>query len=178
MDGLAVAVHDSNGIEKITVVDLKGIFTGQITDWAQVSGGKKSGKMVVLARESNSGTHVFFKEHVLGNANFGATVLLMPSSKAIAQEISQNKDAVGFSGVAYFKAQKGVKILDVAKDAKSPVVEPTDDNVRSGKYPISRPLFLYTPGALKGVGADYLAFIKSAEGQDLVEKVGYVKMKK
>ena len=78
----------------------------------------------------------------------------------------------------YFKNQKGIKIVPVSKTKSSPAIEPTDDNVRSGRYPISRGLFFYTAGAPKGEIKTFVNFVLSTEGQELAEKKGYVSLKK
>jgi phosphate transport system substrate-binding protein len=126
----------------------------------------------VLSRETSSGTHVFFKETVLNNQNFAPGILLMTSTKAIAQEIANNPNAIGYGGVAYFKNKRGVKICLVNG------IEPTDANIRAMKYPISRYLYWYTAGKPKGDAAKLVAFALSPQGQQVVERVGYVSLSK
>jgi phosphate transport system substrate-binding protein len=176
LDGITIAVNSSNPVRSLTLAQLKGIFTGSIKNWKQVGG--EDAPIVVLSRESSSGTYVYFKQNVLDNQNYAATALLMPSTKAIQQEVKHNPNAVGYGGVAYFKNQKGIKIVPVSKTKSSPAIEPTDDNVRSGRYPISRGLFFYTAGAPKGEIKTFVNFVLSTEGQELAEKKGYVSLKK
>jgi phosphate transport system substrate-binding protein len=172
LDGLAIAVHSSNSLDSIPVPELAGIFTGKITDWGKVGG--RPGKIVALSRESNSGTHVYFKEHVLKNAQYGSGVLFLPSTKAIQQEISTNPGSIGYGGEAYFKNKANLKILPVAAKKGATPVYPSNENVANGSYPISRGLYMYTAGTPKGLAGDFIKFCLSPEGQRIVAQIGYV----
>ena len=180
LDGLAVVVNPKNPVSKLTLDQLAGIFTGKIKNWKEAGGADS--KIVILSREVNSGTHVYFKEHVLrkGNAEakdeFSPEALLLPSSQAIADEIAHNEAAIGYYGMGYVGKEQ--KTLAVSKDAASDAVSPTLDNVVSGSYPISRPLFIYTSGAPKGAVKQFIDFILSAEGQSIVTKVDFVPVTK
>src|SRR5579864_5067450 len=103
--------------------------------------------IVAYGRENNSGTYMYFKEHVLGNADFAADVMTLPGTAAVIQAVSQDKHSVGYGGIGYVK---GVRALKVKKDAASPAIEPSLENVVNGSYPISRFLFFYTSGAPEG----------------------------
>ncbi|MDD5465825.1 MAG: phosphate ABC transporter substrate-binding protein [Candidatus Omnitrophica bacterium] len=180
LDGLAVVVNPANPVSKLTVEQLAGIFTGSITNWKEVGG--KDGKIVILSREVNSGTHVYFKEHVLrkGNANgreeFAPGALLLSSSQAIADEVAGNSATIGYYGMGYISSKQ--KPVAIAKDAKSEYVNPSIENVLSGKYPISRPLFLYTNGEPQGLIRKFVDYALSKEGQDIVVKTDFVPIKK
>jgi phosphate transport system substrate-binding protein len=176
LDGLAIAVNAANPVKSLTIAQLKGIYTGQITNWNQVGGNDM--KIVVLSRENSSGTYAYFQEFVLGNARYANTCLMMPTTKAIQAEIGNNQRAIGYGGEAYFKNKTSVKIVPVALKAGATPVYPTDDNVRSKKYPISRGLFFYTNGKPAGKIKDFVSFCLSEEGQNIAEKVGYVALKK
>lgn len=176
LDGLAVVVNPRNPIGKLTVEQLAQIFTGGITNWKEVGGEDK--KIVVLSREVNSGTHVYFKEHVLrkgdpsGKEEFAPGALMLPSSQAIADEVANNSAAIGYYGMGYISPKQ--KPVAVAKDEKSEYVEPTIANVIDGKYPISRPLLVYTNGEPKGLVKKFVDFMLSKEGQDIVLKTDFV----
>jgi phosphate transport system substrate-binding protein len=180
LDGLAVVVNPNNPVSKLTLDQLAGIFTGKITNWKEVGG--SDAKIVVLSREVNSGTHVYFKEHVLrkndakSQEEFSADALLLSSSQAIADEVKQNQDAIGYYGMGYIG--KDHKAIDVAKDSSSAYVSPTTANVISGAYPISRPLYIYVNGEPKGAVKDFLDYILSADGQAIVSKVDFVPIQK
>jgi phosphate transport system substrate-binding protein len=172
LDGLAIAVNSANSLDSIDVSALAGIFTGKISDWSRV--GASPGRIVALSRESNSGTHVYFKEHVLKNAQYGAQCLFLPSTKSIQQEISGNKMAIGYGGEAYFKNKPNVKILPVATKKGAKPVYPSNENVANHSYPISRGLYMYTAGSPKGLAGQFIKFCLSPEGQQIVQQIGYV----
>jgi len=180
LDGLAVVVSPKNPVGKLTVDELARIFTGKIMNWKEVGG--TNAKIVILSREVNSGTHVYFKEHVLrkGDPNskeeFSPSALMLPSSQAIADEIAQNPAAIGYYGMGYISPKQ--KPVSVAMDKKSEYVAPTVQNVINGKYPISRPLFLYTNSAPQGLVKKFVDFALSQEGQNLVLKTDFVPIKK
>jgi len=176
LDGLAVVVNPGNPISKLTLAQLADIFTGRVTNWKEVGG--KNEKIVVLSREVNSGTHVYFKEHVLrkndpnSKEEFAPTALMLSSSQAIADEVAGNPAAIGYYGMGYISKKQ--KPLAIAKDEKSEYETPTIENVINGKYPISRPLFLYNNGMPEGLVKKFVDFTLSKEGQDIVLATDFV----
>ncbi|MDP2940631.1 MAG: phosphate ABC transporter substrate-binding protein [Candidatus Omnitrophota bacterium] len=176
LDGLAVVVNPGNPIDKLTLAQLADIFTGKAANWKEFGG--KDEKIVLLSREVNSGTHVYFKEHVLrkggpyGKEEFAPTALMLSSSQAIADEVAGNPAAIGYYGMGYISKKQ--KSLNLAKDEKSEYESPTIENVINGKYPISRPLFLYTNGVPGGLAKKFIDFTLSKEGQDIVLKTDFV----
>ncbi|MCX6377065.1 MAG: phosphate ABC transporter substrate-binding protein [Armatimonadetes bacterium] len=176
-DGLSVIVNPANPVSKLTIAQLSDIYTGKVGNWKQVGGADE--KIVVLSRDKSSGTHVFFLEHVVrkGNAKgpeeYAAPVLMLPSSQGIADEVAGNKAAIGYVGMGYVNKLKH-KPVAVAKDAKSPYVEPTEQNVLNGTYPVARPLYFYTPNAPTGAEKDFIDFVLSPAGQKIVEQQDFV----
>ncbi len=179
LDGLAVVVHPDNNISELTIDQLADIFTGKIKNWKELGG--RDAKIVLLSREVNSGTHVYFKEHILhrGNAEnkeeFAPEALLLSSSQAIADEISQNHDAIGYYGMGYLTTKE--KAVKIAKDGNAPAVAPTLENVISSAYPISRPLLIYTKGEPQGLVKNFIDFILSPAGQGIVKQLDFVPVK-
>ncbi len=179
LDGLAVVVNPANTISELTIDQLADIFTGKIKNWKELGG--RDAKIVLLSREVNSGTHVYFKDHVLrhgksdGQEEFTAEALLLSSSQAIADEVSQNHDAIGYYGMGYITAKE--KALKVAKNKNTPAVAPTMDNVLSNAYPISRPLLMYTKGDPQGLVKNFIDYILSPAGQEIVKKLDFVPVK-
>jgi len=180
LDGMAVVVNPGNPIDRLTIDQLAQIFTGKITNWKELGG--PDSRIVILSREVNSGTHVYFKEHVLRKNNpdskeeFSPGALLLSSSQAIADEVAQNPGAIGYYGMGYISAkQKPVKI---AMDKMSEYIPPTVDNVVNSSYPISRPLFFYTNGQPQGLVKKFIDFCLSQEGQGIVLKTDFVPVKK
>lgn len=173
-DGLAVIVHPSNPVVSLTYEQLRRIFTGAATNWKDVGGADLP--IVVMSREVNSGTHVYFKEEVLQNAEFSPRALLMPSSQAIADGVAADRGAIGYLGMAY--VSPSVRALRIAKRPGGEAVEPSEANVLAGRYPISRPLFLYTAGDPTGPIQGFIDFALSPQGQAIVQKVGFTPLKK
>lgn len=180
LDGLAVVVNPKNPVGKLTMDQLAGIFSGRITNWKELGGNDE--RIVVLSREVNSGTHVYFKEHVLrkmdpnSREEFAPGALMLSSSQAIADEVSGNPAAIGYYGMGYISAKQ--KPVAIAQDEKSPYVEPAIANVVNGSYPVSRPLFVYTNGEPKGLVKKFIDFALSQEGQEIVLATDFVPIKK
>jgi phosphate transport system substrate-binding protein len=176
LDGIAVVVHPSNPISALTLDQLREIFMGNVTRW-NVFGGEDR-PIVLLSREVNSGTHIFFKEHVLrrgkskGPEEFAPGALMMPSSYAIAEETAHNENVIGYYGLGYISPRQ--KVLAVARDDHSPAVLPTIDSVRANAYPISRPLYFFTRGEPAGAVKRFLEFALSLEGQKIVRDTDFV----
>lgn len=180
LDGIAVVVSKDNKVSELSVDQLADIFSGNITDWKDVGG--DPGQIVILSRESNSGTHVFFKEHILnkgksdGKVEYASSALLLPSSQAIVDEVSQNPKGIGYVGLGYVNGN--LKALKVKKDAASAGVTPTVATVQDGSYPVSRPLYMYTKQGASQTVLDYLTWIKSPAGQKIVEQLEFVPLNK
>lgn len=179
IDALAVVVHPANPVSKLTVSQLSDIFTEKTQQWNTVGGSDNS--ILVLSRERNSGTHVYFLEHVVrkGNENgpeeFAPAVLMMPSSQAIVGEVSQNPNAIGYVGMGYLTDK--VKAVMVAKDEKSAYFPPTLEAAKHQQYPIARPLWILTHGQPQGLVKTFVDFILSADGQKIVQEMDFVPLK-
>ncbi len=178
-DSLAVVVNSSNPVQALTLKQLMGIYTGKINNWNEVGGEDKP--ILRYCRESNSGTYVFFKEHVLKNQDYSADCQTMPGTSAVANAISKDPGGIGYGGAAYFSGQAQMRIVPVKKDDKSEAVNPIKPDGKldyeaawSGRYPISRYLYMYTGFKPKGDIKAYIDWILSPDGQKVVEEVGYI----
>jgi phosphate transport system substrate-binding protein len=175
-DAIAIVVHPSNPVDGLTIPQLSAIFSGQITNWREVGGENRP--IVLLSRESNSGTHVFFLEEVVRQGSdedktlFSPDTLLMPSSEGISVEVRQNPNAIGYDGLGYVTADQ--KVIAVAPAAGDPFVLPTVETVKDGSYSIARDLYIYTVGEPQGAIRDYLDWIQGPEGQAIVRELGFV----
>jgi len=178
-DAIAVVVHPSNPVSSLTIDQLSDIFTGKITNWKEVGGEDRP--IVLLSRESNSGTYVYFLETVIRKGDkesdllFSPDTLLMPSSEGISNEIRQNPNAIGYDGLGYVTPDQ--KTVAVAPAPGEPGVLPSIETVNAGTYPIARPLFMYTRGEPTGIIKDYLDWILSEEGQRIVRELGFVPLR-
>ncbi|HUV04829.1 MAG TPA: phosphate ABC transporter substrate-binding protein [Armatimonadota bacterium] len=178
-DGLSVIVSRANPVSRLTIGQLSDIFTGKITNWKELGG--KDRKIVALSRDRSSGTHVFFLERVVRSRNpkaeYANSVLMLPSSQTIADEVAGNTAAIGYVGMGYVDLKKQ-KPLPIAKDANSPFVMPTERNVLNGTYPIARRLYFYTPRQPTGTVRGFINFVLSAEGQWIVAEQDFVPVRK
>jgi len=169
LDGLSVYVSADNPIKELSIDQLEQIFTGKIRNWKDIGG--SDAPITVYSRENSSGTYEFFKEHVLKGKDFAASAQTMPGTAAVLQAVAKDKNGIGYGGAAY---GAGAKHLSIKKDDSSPAVEPNEETVIKGAYPISRYLFVYVNPALdKGEVAAYLNWIRSEDGQKVVKDIGY-----
>lgn len=173
-DALAVVVNPANKVTQLTREQLEGIFTAKIKNWKEVGGDDL--QIVVYSRESSSGTYDFFKEHVMNNKNYATSVLSMPATGSIIQSISQTKGAIGYVGLAYI--EKDVKALKVSFDKGKNFVGPSLATAKDRTYPIVRPLFYYYLTTVEKTVKPFVDFCLSAEGQKIVESIGYVPLSK
>jgi len=169
LDGLSVYVSADNSVKELSLPQLELIFTGKIRNWKEVGG--NDAPITVYSRENSSGTYEFFKEHVLKGKDFAASAQTMPGTAAVLQAVAKDKNGIGYGGAAY---GAGAKHLAIKKDDASPAIEPSEETVVKGTYPIWRYLFIYVNPALdKGDVAAYLNWIRSDDGQKVVKDVGY-----
>ena len=174
LDGLSVYVNPENSLKELTVAQVGDIFTGKIKNWKDVGG--PDAPITVYSRENSSGTYEFFKEHVLKGKDFAASAQTMPGTAAIVQAVLKDKTSIGYGGAAY---GGGSKLLAIKKTDTAPAIEPTEENVLSGTYPIWRHLYVYVNPALdKGEVAAYLNWIRSDDGQKYVKDIGYYPLPK
>lgn len=173
-DALAAIVNPSNKVSQLTREQLEGIFTGKIKNWKEVGGDDL--QIVVYSRESSSGTYEFFKEHVLNNKNYVSSVLSMPATGAIIQSVGQTKGAIGYVGLAYM--EKEIKPLKVSYDKGKTFIAPSMETAKNKTYPVVRPLYYYYLTSIEKTVKPFVDYVLSAEGQKIVEQVGYVPLVK
>ena len=176
IDALAVIVHLDNPVSQLTIDQLADIFSGRVSNWQAVGG--HDAPIVILSRETNSGTHVYFLEEVVRKGDeenadiFAPQTLLMPSSVGITSELRRNPNAIGYDGLGYVTEHE--KVIAVARDEQSPYILPSAETGANGSYPISRGLYMYTAGQPTGVIADYINWIQGQAGQTIVADLGFV----
>jgi ABC-type phosphate transport system substrate-binding protein len=154
-------------VNELTWISSSRIFTGKITNWKDVGG--PDARIIVYSRENSSGTYVFFKENVLGGADFTPRAQTMPGTGVVVNAVAKEKNGIGYGGAGY---AKGIKIPKVKKDAGSPAIGPSLETVKSGAYALARPLFFYLRNKAAG---DTKASSTGCwrRGQEIGSKVGY-----
>ena len=181
-DALAVYAHPSNPIKEISIEELREIWTegGATTTWEAVNPAI-TGKITLFGRQNNSGTYDYFREHICGkNAEgkqreFRPGISEMNGSAEVVENVAKTSTGLGYSGMGY--KTPGVNWLKVSQKKGESGVEPGIDAARSGSYPISRKLYIYTAGEPTGEAKAFIDWILSDEGQKVVAKEGFVPLK-
>jgi phosphate transport system substrate-binding protein len=164
IDAIVPVVSPLNKVSNLTTDQLSQIYQGKITNWKEVGGDDL--EIVVVSRDSSSGTFEAWGELVLKHGKVSPRAQLQASNGAVVQAVSKNKYAIGYIGLGYL--DKSVKALKVNG------VEATEKTALSKEFPVSRYLYMYTNGKPQGDTAKYINFVLSAEGQKLVQKEGFV----
>jgi phosphate transport system substrate-binding protein len=173
-DGIAVVVNPANTIQYITLDQIKKIYLGKITKWSEITGADVPGtnnQIVIIGRDSASGTRTYFDETVLAKAKPASMMLEKNSNGAVLQTVAQTPGSIGYVSIGF--VSKDVKALPVWYNADK-IVAPTIDNVKSKTYPVSRDLYVITNGQPSGLTADFINYILGADGQKIVAEEGYV----
>lgn len=166
-DGITIVVNNKNTVNNITIKDLKGIYTGKITNWNQLGGPNMP--IAVISRDVSSGTFEVFNEKVLAGSKVIDSAMMLASNNAVASTVGDTPGAIGYIGLGYVTEK--TKIVNVENCI------PSIQTIKSGEYKLSRKLYMYTNGPAKGNAAGYLNFIFSAEGQKIVEEQGFISVK-
>ncbi len=168
IDALVPVVHPSNKLTNLTVEQLKGIYSGKIKNWEELGGPDE--RIVVISRDTSSGTYETWQEKILGKDRVAPSALLQASSGAVVQAVAKNPNAIGYIGYGYVDAS--TKVLSVDG------FEATPENALSGKWPIARDLYLFTNGEAQGETKKFIDYALGAEGQKLVKEVGFIPLSK
>lgn len=177
-DALAIFVHKDNPLNEITLEQLAAIYSekSSVQRWGDLGiplSGCRGDEMILVSRQSNSGTYHYFREAILGKGrDFKLGTLDLHGSKDVVELVSRTPCAIGYSGMGY--ATPHVKMLRVARKAGEATAAPNVENTQSGAYPIARPLYMYTRGEPSETVRKYLEWIESEAGQTLVLTTGYV----
>jgi phosphate transport system substrate-binding protein len=182
-DALSVVVNPKNPVSELTIAQLSAIYTGKITNWKEIGGDDVP--IVAISRDTNSGTHVFFKEHVVQmttlptkntKLEYGDKVLFLPSTEGGITEVAKNPNAVFYAGLGYLT--NSVKAIAIKNTPNDKAVLPSVKTSLDGTYPVSRPLLFYTNGAPTGINKTFIDYCLSAGGQKIVTDLGFVPIAK
>jgi len=173
LDGIAVFLHEGNTVTDLTLAQLKGIYTGAITNWKEVGG--KDATIILYGRENNSGTYAFFKKQVLNKEDYVDRTQALPGTAAVVNAVSKDENGIGYGGLAW---ARGVTFAAVKADDKTAGVIPSVATVSDGTYPISRDLYWFFNGKPEGELKRLVNWALSEEGQKLSESIGYVPLSK
>jgi len=184
LDCLAVYVHKDNPIAGLTLSQLDCIFSktrksgfADVSTWGQLglTGSWAELPVSLYGRNSASGTYAYFKEHALGKGDYKDTVKEQPGSAAVVNGVAKDRAGIGYSGIGYRSSE--VRVVPLAKGPDDPLAEPSFENALKGAYPLGRTLYIYVakkPGEpLSPLVKEFLKFVLSSEGQEVVVKDGY-----
>ncbi|MDD4862064.1 MAG: phosphate ABC transporter substrate-binding protein [Smithellaceae bacterium] len=163
-DAIIPVVHPKNKVKNLSTDQLSQIYQGKITNWKEVGGDDL--KIIVISRDSSSGTFESWDHFVMKQAKVTPKAQMLASSGAVVTAVAKNKYAIAYVGIGYIN--KSLKPLQVNGITASIAT------AMSKEYPLSRELYMYTDGEPEGSMAKYIAFVKSAEGQKIVAKEGFV----
>lgn len=177
IDGLSVIVNGKNPVKQLTVDQVGKIYRGEVTNWKDVGGDDV--KISLYGRQPNSGTYDFMKEVVM-KGEYASSMRQMNGNAQIVEAVKADAGAIGYSGVGYVKdAGDAITILKIASQAGGYYASPLNvEEVKTGKYPIARPLNQYVNGAPKGDVKAFIEFELSDEGQKIVEQEGFFALDK
>lgn len=162
-DALSIFLNPKNPIKKLSLNDVRNIFTCKVTNWKEVGGDDKPIRL--LNRSLNSGTYLYFKEHVLMNEDYCYDIETIPTTEEIVKIVSEDESAVGYGGIGYAEG-----IIHAAIDD----VYPTEQNVRNEQYPISRYLMFITLSMPTDNVKKFIDWVLSPEGQMIVKQAGFI----
>jgi phosphate transport system substrate-binding protein len=169
LDGIVIFVNKANPVVELSYDQLESIYTGIITNWKIVGGNDAC--IVPYSRESVSGTYDFFKNHVFDGSDYSRNIQSLPSSAAIVNAVARDINGIGFSGLTWVE---DVKYVAVKKDDTLPAILPSHKTVSAGRYPLSRELYWFIDGNVRGEIKKLVNWALSREGQRLAEELDYV----
>ncbi len=169
LDGIAVFLNEKNPINEFSFAQLKGMYTGAITNWKEVGG--NDARIILYGRENNSGTYAFFKKKVLNKEDYSDYTQTLPGTAAVVNAVSKDVNGIGYGGIAW---AKGVKYAAVRKLDNDPAIKPSPETVSNGSYPISRDLYWFFNGEPTGRLKKLVNWALSKEGQKIAEDIDYV----
>ena len=173
LDGISVFLNEKNAVNELSFPQLKGIYTGAITNWKEVGGNDT--RIIVYGRENNSGTYTFFKEHVLDKEDYSDYTQTLPGTAAVVNAVAKDVNGIGYGGIAW---ATGVKFAAVKKGDKDKAVLPSMETVSDGTYPVSRELYWFFNGKPEGELKKLVNWALSEEGQKVAEAMDYIPLSK
>ncbi len=161
-DALSVFVHPENPARDLSLKQLRDIFTGRVINWKEVGG--RDQPIMVIIRPPNSGTYLYFQEHVLEGQAYASSAQTLPTNPSVVNAIAAHANAIGYGGFAFERSVVHCQVEGVV---------PSEENVRKDVYPITRYLHLYTRDTPRGYSKQFIDWVISPAGQQVVRKAGY-----
>jgi len=169
LDGVEILVNAGNPVQTLTMDQVKGIFSGTITNWKDVGG--KDGKINLYGRDRNSGTHTFLQEHALRGNPYAAWITEFPANAAMVAAVARDLNGICYAGLS---SGKSLKHLSIKADQSAAAVEPTLQNINSASYPLSRQLHWFLAVRPNGPIKELCLWVVSQEAQGIAEGLGFI----
>jgi phosphate transport system substrate-binding protein len=163
-DALSIYIHPDNPLENLTIDQLRDIFEGKITNWEKING--INAPINIYVRNPNSGTNLYFREHILNGNNYDTSAVALSTTKMLISKIMEDEYGIGYGGIGYDNDGQGVLNING--------YFPSAKNVRDNNYPISRYLYFYTLDSPKGHVKEFMDWVVSKKGQAVVERSGFI----
>lgn len=164
-DALSIYLNPKNPVKNLSLDEVRKIFSGKITNWKDVGGEDKT--IRVISRSPNSGTYLYFKEHVLLNDEYSDNMEIKASTEEIAETVLQDKNAIGYGGIGY-----GENIFHSLING----IQPSEENALNESYPINRYLFFVTYNVPEGLSKKFIDWVLSDDGQQVIKKAGFISL--
>jgi len=161
-DGLAIIVHPANPFRGLSLAEVKQVFTGEIPSWKFLKGPDKA--ITVVTREEGSGTRGAFQELVMGKSRISRGAIVEDSNGTVREIVAGDPNAIGYISLGLVNERIRALVLDGA--------EPSEATILDGRYKLVRPFLFVSKGELKGLAGDFVEFVLSREGQDMIRKEG------
>ncbi|MCU0412870.1 MAG: substrate-binding domain-containing protein, partial [Ignavibacteriaceae bacterium] len=162
-DALCVYINKSNPIKDYSIEQIKNIFECQVINWNEL--GWEDQEIFPVIRNLNSGTHLYFKEHVLEGAEYCNSAIVKSTTDDVIEFIEQNTNAIGYGSIGYSGNFSYASINGI---------EPSEKNAQNDTYPITRYLHFFTTQIPKGSVKNFVDWVLSPEGQRIVKQAGYI----
>lgn len=166
-DAISIVIHKNNPINNLSMEQLKAIYSGKIENWQQIGG--KDQDIIVISRDVSSGSFMVFNEVVLDSSNIKENSMRLASNNAIATTVSYTPGAIGYIGMGYVSEELKTLSIDGVYSSK--------ESALSNEYKLNRLLYVYTYSTPRKPALEFIDFILSTEGQDIVEEQGYIRIK-
>lgn len=162
-DALSIYVNPDNPVRDISIENLRKIYTCKIKNWHELGGLNQ--EVLPVIRNPNSGTHAYFKEHVLGGSEYCTSIMVEPTTESVIETVSENENAIGYGGIGY-----GEDIVHISIDG----IAPTEENARNDRYPITRYLHFFTSRTPTGPVKSFIDWVLTPEGQAIIKEAGFI----
>lgn len=173
LDALAIIVNEDNPVDSLTIEELGKIYSGEFLNWNQINGFDQ--EITLYGRQSSSGTFTYFRENIVKD-EYSQSMIGMSGTAQIVDAIRSDKKGIGYVSSGYLNdnVMRNLKVIHIKVDENTKAYSPLVlENITSGKYPITRPLYQYSNGKPQGKLLDYLMYQFSDEGSQIIQSNGF-----